>query len=154
MIGDKFNIYGPHSVIISAHANSIEAKHYGFPTLKLKNDLNKTNKTFKIIWSPFFIDNVILGNRTVNSVGRLYIYNEDERMLAEIVYNPKNAGGIFSNSNFKTDEFEGAIYKVSKEYLLKLQSFHSNPDYSKIQLKMKNYDIEEDFNIKARGVWH
>jgi hypothetical protein len=98
-----------------------------------------------------------IGQRSINAVGRGYLFEPESRYVVEIIYNPNDAGiigNLFSSKKVMVDEISGAIYKVKPDVIKGLLDAHKfNSTTRKKFMIDPNKDVEE-YISKLEGIWH
>lgn len=104
--GPGYTLYGAHYPEVNTKTNSLEGFNKAHPCVRFKNN----GKTFYIFYNNFNVYNILFGQRYMNCVGKFYCFEPESRLVAEVLYNPNDKGGltgIFSGGKNKIDEIGG-----------------------------------------------
>ncbi|KRX03923.1 hypothetical protein PPERSA_12128 [Pseudocohnilembus persalinus] len=149
--GPGYKIYGANYPEVHTKANSLEGYQRAHPTVQYENN----GKKIYMFYNNFIIYNLLIGQRYMNCIGRVYTLDPETRLVAEVIYNPNDKGTIsnlFSKSKVKIDEIGGAIYKVKQEIVDKLLEQHKVN--SKLNTVINPQTDIEEYVSKIEGIWH
>ena len=84
--GPGYRYYGPHAVVVSMATNSLTGTSKSHPVVEYES----TKKKIYMTWMHFQILGTVLGERAFNANGRVFVFEPEEHIVCEIIYNPND----------------------------------------------------------------
>lgn len=153
MYGKNYKLYGAHQPVVSLSANSLQGDIVGSPTIEFAN----TRRKVQILWWPFQISGITLGDRIMNCVGRAFAFDAESNLVCEVIFNPYDIGAfsnVFSKNPHKIDQISGAIYRVKTAVIEKFKQVARSQKNVKSKLLINPQEDVLEFVSKVSGTWH
>ena len=152
LYGNGYILQGNFEVVAELHANSLTGKELGVFEVVLKNQ----NRRFYFSSPTCDISGgFAFGTRYVNYEGRSVIFNKEQCLIMELLFNPDKKGfieNLFVKSATPCDFFNGATYKVTEDCMKRLLNCKPINKFHTYGINKKT-EILQEIN-KVRGVWH
>ena len=152
LYGNGYILQGNFEVVAELHANSLTGKELGLFEVYLTNQ----NRRFYYTSPDCDINGgFAFGQRYVNYDGRSIIFNKEQNLIMELMFNPDKKGfieNLFSRAATPCDYFSGSTYKVTEACMKRLLKTKPMNKFLYYGVNKKT-EIVEELN-KVRGIWH